>query len=622
MKTEVLAASAGATAAPVPQTLAGLYGQRLRLAPAAPACRSFDEAGQCWRDTSWQELAALAGRYADGLRRLRLAAGERVAIQLDNGPAWLALDWACAQLGLVTVGLFVDDTAAGTAQILLDSGARVLFVREAADWAGRANGLASRALPALREVVFERGSLPPPGDRRLHKLSDWLAHWLGAAGPLPEALAQPVQLASIVYTSGSTGTPRGVMLSHRNLVANVVAVQQALDLRDDDRLFSILPMAHLFGRSVGAYLGILAGAVLVFGRGAAVLAEDLASRQPTVLIGVPRLYERIYGDLLTELDAGSASRRTLFRLAVAAGCAARHKDAGPLKVSLLPTRLVRSVGSGLRDRLGGRVRLAVSGGAGLSPEIARVFIGLGIPLLRGYGLTEAGPVVSVNPLHDPDLSSEGLALSGVETRTDASGELCVRGPSVMLGYWNDAPGTAAVLDADGWLRTGDKVSRLDTQRLHLVGRIKDVLVTATGEKASASLIEARLRALPLIEQVMVVGEARPYLAALVVAQSGGLALLRAQLGLVEGDDSDAARKRIEQVLLEQCQALLGDAPRSQWIVRVGLVTQPWTFAHGLVTASGKLRRCEIERTHPAEIQALYAGHYIPPPTDCARNASL
>jgi long-chain acyl-CoA synthetase len=313
----------------------------------------------------------------------------------------------------------------------------------------------------------------------------------------------------------------------------------------------------------------------------------------------------------------------LFHLAVESGWAnVGRRESGRRKVRLLPSALSRRAGEALRDRLGGRVRLAVSGGAALSPQIGRMFTALGVPLLQGYGLTEAGPVVSVNRVDDNDPASVGTPLAGVEIRTEATGELSVRGPSIMLGYWKDEAATREVIDDAGWLHTGDKISRLDTDRIYLVGRFKELLVTATGEKASPADIESRLRELPLIEQVMVVGEARPYLTALIVPQPGPLALLRAEIGLTDGDDSPAARDAIEGVLLRRCQEVLQNAPRNHWIVGVALVLNPWTPGNGLMTSTHKLRRCDIVRVHSADIDRLYEGHYRVPATDCSNNAAL
>ncbi|HKY91972.1 MAG TPA: AMP-binding protein [Nevskiaceae bacterium] len=591
-------------------TLADLYQRNLEATPHGIACRSYRAREEAWIDTSWSELAASARRFAAGLRASGLEPGDRVAIQLGGGPEWLALDWACGSLGLVTVGLFADDTGAGAARQLADSGARLVFTRDAAAWDAIR---ASDPLPSVETVVLVRGGLA--GDTR----SLALTHWLPAAQALLAVDARPDALATIVYTSGATGQPKGVMLSHRGLVANARASHAAVPIGTDDVVLSVLPLAHLYARSVGVYASLAAGATIVFARGGGHLAEDLAVHRPTVLVGVPRLYERLHAAVEMELDHGSLTRRALFRLAVEAGWAAqRRRGAAPLFTG----GLIRRAGQSLRARLGGRLRVAICGGAALSPHISRMFVALGIPLLQGYGLTEAGPVVSVNRIGDNDPASCGVPLDGVETRVEASGELLVRAPGVMLGYWNDADATRAVLDGAGWLRTGDKVSRLEAHRLYLTGRIKDILVTATGEKASAADIESRLRELPIVEQVMVVGEAKPFLAALIVPQPGPLALLRAEIGLTDGDDSDAAREALEAVILERCREVLRDAPRNHYVLRVGLVCQPWTTHNGMITATGKLRRCEVLRANAAAVDRLYAGHFVAPATDCSDNATV
>ena len=596
------------------QTLAQLYEERLRLSPHAEACRHFDARSQSWCSRSWTELALMARAYIAGMHRAGLRAGDRVALQLSNSPEWLAADWAATYLGLVTVGLFPDETSGGTAQLLNDCGARLLIARDLSGW----SALSARTeTPALRLVVPLRGN-GSADDVRVQSLKRFLGQ---RPVNLPAFDARDA-LASIVYTSGATGRPKGVMLSHQNLISNAFGCAEALGVNENDQVFSVLPVAHLYGRVAGIYTSIAQGACIVFGRGAGHVAEDLLSQKPTVLIGVPRVYERIHGALLQELEAGPATRRAIFRMAVDAGWAAQRKDVSALKVRLLPTGLTRRAGEALRERLGGRLRLAVSGGASLSPQIGRVFTALGIPLLQGYGLTEAGPVVSVNRVDDNDPASAGLPLRGVETRIEASGELHVRSPGVMLGYWHDEEGTRAVLDEAGWLRTGDKVSRLDTDRIYLVGRLKELLVTATGEKASPADIEARLRALPLVDQIMVVGEARPYLTALIVPQPGPLALLRAEIGLTDGDDSSSAQLALEDVLLQRCQDLLHDAPRNHWILRVALIQQPWTTQNNLLTSTQKLRRCEIARACAADIERLYDGHYTVPASDCSSNAAL
>lgn len=596
-------------------TLASLYEARLRLSPQAPACRHFDTQRQAWCEVTWAELAQRASRFGAALQDQDLRPGERIAVQLAGGPDWMAADWAIQRAGLVTVGLFPDETPAGTARLLADAEVHGLFADDLDLW----TSVSRRAeLRGLRWVI-PVGEPAITQDRRVRRLPEapttTLLH-------LPTPAIDPAALATLVYTSGATGMPMAVMMSHRNLLSNAVATAEALGLRGDDVIHTQLPLTHLFGRTVCVYGAAWCGATLVFGGGGVDLGEELASQKPTVMIGVPRIYERLYAAWQQGLEEAPASRRAFSRLAVEAGWAVRHGAPGTLRSRLLPAALIQRHSAGLQRHLGGRMRLALSGGAALAPQIGRFFCALGVPLVQGYGLTEAGPVVSVDHPGDPDPASCGKPLAGVETRIAANGELQVRGPSVMLGYWRDTAATQHSLDESGWLRTGDKASRLDTDRIYLVGRLKELLVTAGGEKVSPAEVERQLRTLPEIDQVMVVGEGRPFLGALVVPQSGALAMLRASLGLNDGDDSEMALCRIEDALLDRCQAVLGEAPRNHWIARVALVMQPWTPASGLLTATQKLRRSEIERTHRSEVERLYRGYFSSPLTDCSRNATL
>lgn len=594
-------------------TLQALYTERARLTPAAPACRWLDEDRRDWSEISWGDLQRRMSRFAAGLHQAGLMPGDRVALQMPNGPDWLAIDWACHLLGLVVVGLYNEDTPASAASMLADSGARCAFLRTSDCWSGLCE---ADRLPELQTVVLMRGCAPV-GDPRAQALVDWLP----PEAELPPSRAVPEALATIVYTSGATGTPKGVMLSHANIVSNVFACLRAVNARGDDLRLSILPLAHMFERTAGAYLAVACGACTAYSRGLSQLAEDLQQHRPTVLIAVPRVFERLHALLATQLEHAGAPRRVLFRLAVEAGWRAQCRDSG---VSLLPVpaSLSRLVGQRLREQLGGRLRLAVSGGAPLSPQIARTFIALGVPVLQGYGLTEAGPVVSTNRAGDNEPASAGLPLDNVETRASYEGELLVRGPSVMMGYWRDREATKLAIDDAGWLHTGDKVSRLDARRVYLTGRLKEIIVTATGEKAAPSEIEQRLREYPVVDQVMVVGEARPYLAALILPDKTQLVALRASLGIAADDNSGTAIARLEQAVFERCHELLRCAPKNHQVRRIVLVAAPWTIDNGMMTASQKLKRAAIARQHAADIERLYSGHFKAPQTDCSHSAGV
>lgn len=602
------------------RTLVDLYEQRLARSPEAVACRWFDSASGEWTQCDWRALQQLQRRYRAAFQSAGLLPGERVAVQIANGPHWLAVDWALQSLGLVMVSVYNEDTPGNTAHLLANSGAALALLRQADSWT------AARALqrfPLLRQVVIAQDELPDHcGDALIDVLR--VVDWLPPAPPETDTPAvdsvDADALASIVYTSGSTGPSRGVMLSHRNLLSNVFACLRALPVSADDCFFSVLPLANLFERVAGAYGAIVAGASTAYARGPLLLAEDLPTLKPTVLIGVPRVYERVHAAVMAAVEQGAAPRRALFALALQAGWAA-HRANGVNRRRLV-SAVARRAQDQLSAALGGRLRLAISGGAPLAPEVARLFIGLGVPLLQGYGLTEAGPVVSVNRIDDNDPNSAGLPLDNVETKLSPDNELMVRSPSVMLGYWDDAEATAQALDDAGWLRTGDKVSRLEAHRVYLTGRIKEIIVTSTGRKVSPSEIEQCLLAEPLVEQAMVVGEAKPFLTALIVPRPSALLALRAQLNLAGDDDSAPVRERLEAAALERCLRRLSCGETHTLLRAVALVEGPWTVASGLLTPTLKLRRSSIARQHADDLERLYRGHFLPSPTDCSCNASV
>lgn len=589
-------------------TLAELFSARVRLTPTAAACRWFDAEQHGWRHLSWEGLDARVAACTRGLAALGLPAGARVAIQLDNGPDWVAAEQAIHRLGLVAVGIYTQDTPGNAAYILGHSGASAAFLRDAAGWERIRE---TAALPELRRVVLQRGTAGD--DDRACGWEDFLA-----AGIEPPAVtASRTALASLVYTSGTTGQPRGAMLSQGALLANVHACRRALQVREDDCLLSLLPLSHSFERIAGWHGAVLAGAETAFSRGPDWLADDLREVHPTGLLAVPRVFERLYARLLRGVDDGPLHKRALFHLALQSAApegGARQR---------FSRRLTGGVIDAVRAGLGGRLRLAISGGAPLSAQIARSFAALGLPVLQGYGLTEAGPVVSVNRPGDADPESSGRPLDNVETRIGPDGELLVRSPSLMSGYWQDEPATRAALDEAGWLHTGDKVSRLCCDKLYLTGRLKDLIVMSTGVKAAPCEVESRLTAEPLFEQVVVLGEARPYLVALVVPDAARLATLREELRLAPGAVADdaGARATLEKALLARCRERLAELPASHQVKRIAWVS-PFTLANGLLTSTHKPRRAAIARQHAAELDRLYAGHCSSHATDCSRNAEV
>ncbi len=522
--------------------------------------------GDAWRDYRAGDIASLAGRWQRAFRDHGMQAGDRVAIALRNGVDWWAVDLAALGLGLVTVPLYPDDNAENWAWILSDSGARLLVAEN------------TRLLPALAgltaqlpTVICLQDEAPSPAV----PASTWLPE---SGGEFAVADLPADTLATLVYTSGTTGRPKGVMLSHGNVLANVDAVLDVVTL-GDDLLISILPLAHMFERTCGYYTPLRAGVPVAAMRSINQLAEDLAQLQPTVMIAVPRVFERFLKRIEQALSH-SPLKLALFRLTVAIGWRRFQGRATFVECALHPP-LQRLVARPILQRLGGRLRLPVVGGAPVELRIAKVFIGLGLNLIHGYGLTEASPVVAANRPDDNDPATVGRPVPGVEVRVNQAHELLVRGPSVMRGYWNRPEATAAVLDSDGWLNTGDQADIRDG-RITIKGRTKDILVLSNGEKLPPTDIETAILDDPVFEQVMLAGEGRPYLILLAVSH--------------END---------ERALLKRANARLRHFPRHARLRRVIAVTEPWTVENGLLTPTQKVKREALYRRFREEIEKVY-----------------
>lgn len=588
-------------------TLPRLLAQRCARTPTAEAYRQFEPATASWRSYTWAEIEALVRRWRAALAREQFPRGERVAVMLRNSVEWVCYDLAAQSLGLVVVPLYPSDNAENVAWILDDCGARVLLVGDAQAWAALAPACAG--LAQLGRVL---GLGPADAASGLTPLQQWLA---GAPEAEPVAPADPDALATIVYTSGTTGRPKGVMLSHRNILSNVEAVLERIDVYREDILLSFLPLSHMFERTCGYYTAMAAGSTVAFARSVQDLPEDLLAIRPTVLVSVPRIYERVYARLQQQLEAKGAPARALFAWAEQAGWrrfeAAQHRGEPPGAVAELMWPVLRHlVADKLLARLGGRLRIAVSGGAPISPRLAHCFIGLGLPLLQGYGLTETAPIVTANLPGDNVPESVGKPLPGIEVRLGAGDELLVRGPNVMQGYWN-APGrTREAIDAEGWFHTGD-VARLDAAgHVYIVGRLKEILVTSTGEKVPPADLELAIAEDPLFEQTMVVGEGLPYIAALAVLNAQEWEALARELSLDPGTPRSLEQPQVREALLRRLDARLERFPSYARVRAVWATLEAWTPANGLLTPTLKIRRTHLQRRFAAQLEALYAGHRI------------
>jgi len=521
-----------------------------------------------WRDYTVAQVIALAARWQQAFRARGFEKGDRIAVCLKNSVQWVAIDQAALGLGMVVVPLYVIDNAENIAWCVGNSEARLLVLDT------------PRALPRLRElmpslpavVCIEAAGASAAGER--------VDAFLPAdAPPFEVHPMEPDALATIVYTSGTTGKPKGVKLSHASILANVEASSKVIALRETDTSLSVLPMSHMFERTCGCYLMLHAGVCVAYSRGIQQIGDDLAAVRPTLLVAVPRLFERFLARI-EQAVAGSVVKRTLFRMTVRYGWKVFLGEAN-LFERLAYARLQPLVAVPILDKLGGRLRLAAAGGAKLELRIAQTFIGLGLKMIQGYGMTEASPVIAGNREDDNDPSSVGQLLDGLESRISEAGELLVRGPSVMQGYWRNPEATAKVLSPDGWLNTGDIVEIRDG-RIYIRGRSKDIIVLSNGEKFPPEEAEAAILDEPVFEQVMLVGEGRHFLTLVAVTQ--------------EVDEKKLVRLANQQ---------LKDFPRYVRVRRVIAAKEPWTIDNGMLTPTLKVKRPVVGQRFAHSIEAIY-----------------
>jgi long-chain acyl-CoA synthetase len=587
-------------------TLGGLFRERVARSADGVGFRCYDPAAEVWQDTTWSQMAQQVARWQDAMADEGLAPGDRVAIMMCNCCEWVMFDQAALALGLVTVPVYANDRGGNVSYILQDSGSRLLVIGGQEEW--------ERLEPVLNEMpdVQRIISVNPLGteisDTRVMMLADWLPEQGGA---LRISQARSDDLASIVYTSGTTGFPKGVMLSHRNMLSNAEAAIRTVDLHESNVILSFLPLSHTLERTVGYYLSVMVGMTTAYTRSIALLGEDLVTIRPHALVSVPRIYERIYAKVMSGLEQKGDKAKKLFELAVKVGWRRFLYRQGRARWSpnlLLWPLLERLVARKLTDRLGGRLRVAVSGGAALAPDVSRTFIGLGIPILQGYGLTESSPIISCNRVNDNVPESVGRVVDDVEVRIGDNEELLARGPNIMLGYWNNRESSGRVVDEGGWLHSGDK-ARIDAQgHIYITGRIKEIIVLSNGEKVSPIDLEMAISMDPLIEQVMVVGEQRPFLSALCILDPEYWQSFAPTIGVNPDLPRVLEQPEVERAVLDRIAEQMQQFPGYARILRVHLSFEPWSVENGLMTPTLKLKRAKVLERLEEPVARLYQGH--------------
>ncbi len=587
------------------QTLQGLFRARIQRTPDKVAYRYFDIASNRWIATTWAEMGNEVARWQAAFEKEDLKPGDRVGIMMRNSREWVVFDQAAMGLGLITVPIFSDDRPDNVAYIVNHADIRLLVVEGKRQWQRIQE--VSEELQGVRRLVSVHTieEEQEPEDPRLISLPDWI---FGLRGELKTFETDPTSLATIVYTSGTTGRPKGVMLSHHNILLNAYSASECAKLRDDEVFLSFLPLSHMLERTGGYYMPIVIGAEVAFARSIPQLGEDLMTIKPTVLISVPRIYERVYAKIMDGLTQKSPLARKLFERAVEVGW--RHFEYKQGRASWRPSLLEwplleKMVARKVAEKLGGRMRLAICGGAALSPTVSRVFIGLGITVLQGYGMTEASPVVSVNRVEDNVPASIGLPIPGFEVKIGENEELLARGPSVMLGYWQNEQATRETIDEEGWLHTGDKARIDEGGHVFITGRIKEIIVLANGEKVPPADMEMAITMDPLFEQVMVHGEARPFLTAIVTLNPEKWAAFAKELDVDPNDAKVFKEKFVEKSILQRLMHQLREFPGYAHIRRLTATLEPWTVDNGLLTHTLKVKRARVVKQFADDIERMY-----------------
>lgn len=563
-----------------------------------------------WKTINVKETVEQITRWRHALVKEGLTKGDRCAMLLPNGINAILFDQSVLANALVPVPLHAVDTAGSSSYIINDSGAKLLVTGRLNRWEAIRD---TEDHPALRTVVItgEPVQEHQDGNVRVVGLDQWLTEGKGTELP---AGPEPQDLAALVYTSGTTGKPKGVMLTHRAILANVTGVLQNLCPEPEDVWLSFLPLSHTFERTTTYYTAMGFGNRVAFNRNIGLLADDLKVIRPTIMMSVPRIYEKVYDKIQDALVKKPAFVQKLFHTAVDVGYRRFCRENGlpvqggflSLFDPLIAGFLDKKVGAGIRGIFGGRPRIFISGGAAFNPEVSRTFLGLGINILQGYGMTETAPIMSVNKVGDNHPQTVGPALVNIEVRVGDNDELQMRGPSLMNGYWNRPADTKAVFTEDGWLRTGDQADIFSDGHIRIKGRIKEIIVTSTGEKVPPADLEQALESDHLVSQAMVVGENRPYIAALVVLNAQEWKKLAAELKLDADDPLSLDTRAARQAVLRRVKAAAAGFPNYAVPRQVRLFLEPWSIENGLMTPTLKLKRGPMRIRFADAIESLYA----------------
>ena len=564
-----------------------------------------------YQPVTWATAARDVRRLAQGLGALGIAAGERVALVAENRPEWVIADLAVMSAGAITVPAYVTNTVEDHRHVFAASGASAVIVSR--------SSLSGRVLAAANQVETVQSVIaiePAAGQASAVDVLSWdevLTRGRDQPDTISGQIAEltPDDVACLIFTSGTGGVPKGVMTTHRNILANCRGAYRLLELLGlgDEVFLSFLPLSHAYEHTAGMMFPLSIGAQIYFAEGAETLAANLLEARPTIMTAVPRLYETLHRRILLGVERKGRVARKMFNKTVTIGRKRASFATPALGERLIDPALDRLVRAGVRRRFGGRLKAMVSGGAPLNPEIGSFFLALGVTLLQGYGQTEAGPVISCNSPARIKIDTVGPPLDGVRVRVADDGEILVAGDNVMKGYWNDPQATAQTL-VDGWLHTGD-VGQVDLDGyIRITDRKRDFIKNSGGEMVSPARVEGYLTLEPEIAQAMVFGDRQPYLVAIVVPDHE----FAAGFASKTGGPSEMAALAVDPSFVKAIGAAVARVNRGltpvERVRRFVIAAEPFTIANGQMTPTLKVKRHTVREVYGEALGALYDGKGI------------
>jgi long-chain acyl-CoA synthetase len=594
-----------------PQTLNELFFQAVdRFASKEAALRY--KAGGSWHNITHHELARRVQHAALGLRELGINPGDKVAILSQNRPEWAIADYACLTTRCTDVAIYPTLPPSQIAYLLQDSGACAAFVEDREQYAKIVE--IRDQVPQLAHVILfaPEDGMEGPG---LLTLDELVQRGAAAEPNYPsykdEALTvQPSDLATLIYTSGTTGDPKGVMLTHANFCTNVHAALQVLSIGPTDTCLSVLPLSHSFERMAGHYTMFHAGCTIAYAESIEKLGDNFGEVSPTVVLAVPRVFEKFYARVLENAMSGGALKRRIFfwarRKAEAWADLVLGGKPVPAILGFQKGVAHKLVFSKLVARTGGRISFFVSGAAALNPEIARFFFAAGLPIVEGYGLTETAPVIAANPLEKIHLGTVGPPIPGVEVKIAEDGEILTRGPNLMQGYYNKPDETREAIDEEGWFHTGDVGEFDEAGYVKITDRKKDLIVTAGGKNVAPQPIENMIKTNPFVVNVVMVGNKRRFPALLVVPDMEKLTAWAQERSMTAGEASDFLQQPdVVSKMEREVMGQLRDLASFEMPKKLSLVANDFTIESGELTPSMKVKRGVVEERYREQIDAMY-----------------